>query len=98
MVRAAVPELVRVTVCVLLVMPSTCEAKVRLVGESVTAEVVAIEAITVTEFVPVELSYIEELEESGVYVAVNVSLPAVSEPLGTSIVALPLLSVVAAEV
>jgi hypothetical protein len=38
------------------------------------------------------------LEESGVYVAVNVSLPAVSEPLGTSIVALPLLSVVAAEV
>lgn len=56
MTRAAVPELVSVTVCAALVIPSTCEAKVRLVGESVTAGAVAIEAITVTEFVPIELS------------------------------------------
>lgn len=35
--RAAVPELVRVTACAALVVPSVREAKVRLVGESTTA-------------------------------------------------------------
>jgi hypothetical protein len=48
---AAVPEFVSVMVCATLVEPVVCAAKVRLVGESVTAGVV-----TVTEFVPVELS------------------------------------------
>lgn len=36
MVRAALPELVSFTVCAALVVPSVCEAKVRLVGERVT--------------------------------------------------------------
>jgi hypothetical protein len=96
--RAEVPELVSIIVCGALAVPSVCEANVRLFGKSVTAGAVVTGAVTVTEFVPEVPSYVESLEESGVYLAVNVSLPAVSEPLGTSIIALPLFSVVAAEV
>jgi hypothetical protein len=51
MESAAVPEFVSVMVCAMLVEPVVCVAKVRLVGESVTAGVV-----TVTELVPVEIS------------------------------------------
>ena len=56
MVRAAVPELVSVTVCAALVVPSVSEAKVRLAGESVTVGAVTVGVVTVTELVPVELS------------------------------------------
>jgi hypothetical protein len=53
---------------------------------------------TVNEAVPEAVLYSEVLLESGVYVAVNVSLPVASDPAGTSIVALPPLSVAGAEV
>jgi hypothetical protein len=43
----------------------------------------------VTEAVFVPLLYVEELAESGVYVAVSVSLPGASEPAGTVITATP---------
>ena len=41
--------------------------------------------------------YVDELAESGVYLAVSVSEPAASDPAGTVMVAEPELSVVEAE-
>jgi hypothetical protein len=52
----------------------------------------------VTEFDPEALLYLEELDESGVYVTVSVSLPVLNEPAGILMVAPPLVRVVAAEV
>ena len=55
-VRTAVPELVSVTIWATLVVPSGCEAKVRLIGERVTVGAVTVGVVTVTELVPAELS------------------------------------------
>jgi hypothetical protein len=49
-VKAACPELVNITISAALVVPFVCGAKVRLVGESVTAE------LPVTEAAPVPLN------------------------------------------
>jgi hypothetical protein len=62
----------------------------------VEATLTAYETVTVAVFVP--LLYVEELAESGVYVAVKVSLPAASEPAGTVMTATPAFSVVEADV
>ena len=48
--------------------------------------------------VPVALLYIDELAASGEYSTVSVSVPALSDPEGMLIVALPAARVVAAEV
>jgi hypothetical protein len=45
--KAAVPELITVTACAALLVPSACEAKVRLVAESVTAGAVTPEVVPV---------------------------------------------------
>jgi hypothetical protein len=65
-------------------------------GVTVTVGVV-VGAVTVTEAVPEALMYVDELAESGVYLAVSVSEPAASDPAGTVMVAEPELSVVEAE-
>lgn len=53
--------------------------------------------VTVTSAMPLALLYVEELEASGVKFAVSVSTPVVSDPAGTFMEALPLLSVAAAD-
>jgi hypothetical protein len=65
-------------------------------GVTVTVGVV-VGAVTVTEAVPEALMYVDELAESGVYLAVSMSEPAASDPAGTEMVAEPELSVVEAE-
>jgi hypothetical protein len=62
-VSGPVPELVSVTVCAVLVVPVSWEVKVKLEGERPAK---GMGAVTVTEFIPVEPPYVEELEESGV--------------------------------
>jgi hypothetical protein len=66
--------------------------------ERATLMVGAGRAFTVTLAVPDALAYAEELFESGVYVTFSVSVPVASDPAGITMVALPLLKVVAAEV
>ena len=69
-------------------------AVVMLLDAGVTVTVgVVVGAVTVTE----ALMYVDELAESGVYLAVSVSEPAASDPAGTVMVAEPELSVVEAE-
>jgi hypothetical protein len=63
-----------------------------------TVTAVPFDAVTVTDAVPDALLYVDELAESGVYLAVSVSEPAASDPAGIVIVAAPELSVVVAEV
>jgi hypothetical protein len=65
-------------------------------GETPTVGVVN-GTVTVTEAVPDALLYAAELALSGVYFAVSVSEPAVSDPAAIVMVAEPELSVVAAE-
>ena len=73
-------------------------AVVMLLDAGVTVTVgVVVGAVTVTEAVPEALMYVDELAESGVYLAVSVSEPAASDPAGTVMVAEPELSVVEAE-
>ena len=67
-------------------------------GDTVTVGVVFAGVVTVTVFDPVAPLYVDELAESGVYVAVSVSVLAASDPAGTVIMALPLTRIVAAEV
>jgi hypothetical protein len=66
-------------------------------GVTVTAGIVFVGEFTVTVPAPDALLYVVELAVSGVYVAVNGSVPAASEPAGIVIVTAPLLSAVAAE-
>jgi hypothetical protein len=73
-------------------------AVVMLLDAGVTVTVgVVVGAVTVTEAVPEALMYVDELAESGVYLAVSVSEPAASDPAVTVMVAEPELSVVEAE-
>jgi hypothetical protein len=65
-------------------------------GVTVTVGVV-VDAVTVTGAVPEALLYAAELALSGVYLAVNVSEPAASDPAGIVMEAEPELSGVAAE-
>jgi hypothetical protein len=55
-------------------------------------------AVTVTVFIPVTLLYVAELAESGVKLAVSVSVLVASDPARMVIVALPLARVVADDV
>ncbi len=64
----------------------------------VTLTVGVSSGVTVTELLPVAELYVVELDESGVYAAVSVSVPAESELAGMVIDAEPELRVVAAEV
>ena len=74
-------------------------AVVMLDGDGVTVTVGAVAAaVTVSEFVPTAFVYVAVLAASGVYVAVRVSVPFARDPGGTLMLALPPLSVVAAEV
>lgn len=54
-------------------------------------------AVTVTDAVPEALWYVAELALSGVYLAVSVSEPVASEPVGIVMVTEPALSVLAEE-
>ena len=56
------------------------------------------DCVTATEAIPLALKYAAELAPSGVYLAVNVSEPAASDPAGIVIVAEPELSEVAVDV
>jgi len=67
-------------------------------GVTVTVGVTSAGAVTVTEPVPEAELYVEELEESGVYLAVRVSAPMERTPAGTVTVAEPELSVVEEDV
>jgi hypothetical protein len=67
-------------------------------GVTVTVGVTSAGAVTVTEPVPEAELYVEELEESGVYLAVRVSAPIERTPAGTVTVAEPELSVVEEDV
>jgi hypothetical protein len=68
-------------------------------GVTVTVGVTAVTlTVTVTVFVPVADAYVDELLESGVYVAVSVSVPVASDPAGMVMVAVPALSVTADDV
>jgi hypothetical protein len=67
-------------------------------GVTVTAGVVVVDAVTVTEAVPEALLYVAESALSGVYLAVNVSEPVASDPAGIAMDAEPELSAVAVEV
>jgi hypothetical protein len=68
-------------------------------GVTVTVGAIAVvAAVTVTVFVPVAEVKLEELFESGAYVAVSVSAPVANAPAGIVIVTLPLASVVEADV
>jgi hypothetical protein len=67
-------------------------------GVTVTVGLVFAWVTVTAEDVPVALLYVEELEESGVYMAVSVSGPVASLPAGMLIVKLPLVSVAAADV
>jgi hypothetical protein len=64
---------------------------------TVTVGVMSVGAVTVTEWVPEAELYVEELDESGVYLAVSVFVPAASEPAGIVILAEPELRVVEEE-
>ena len=66
-------------------------------GMTVTVGVV-VGAVTVTDAVPEALLYVDELVESGVYLAVRVSEPAASDPAEIIMVAEPELSVVEEDV
>jgi hypothetical protein len=70
--RAAVPELVSVTVWAALVMPSACGANVRLVGESVTVGAVTAE----TAPVPLKATVCGEPLALSVIVTAPVRVPA----------------------
>jgi hypothetical protein len=63
-----------------------------------TVTPVVLPAVTVTEPVPEAELYVEELEESGVYLAARVSVPVASLPAETVMVAEPELSVVEEDV
>ena len=68
-VSAAVPELVRITVCTALVVPIVCDGKVRLVGESVAVGVAA-------KPVPLSVTVWGEPVALSVIASVPVRLPA----------------------
>ena len=66
-------------------------------GVTVTVGVRSAGALTVTEPVPEAELYVAELDESGVYLAVSVSVPVASKPAAMLTVTEPELSAVAEE-
>ena len=71
MVSPAVPELVSVTVCGALAVPSVCEANVRLLGESITAG----DVITGTAPVPLNVTVWGDPLALSVIVSIPVRAP-----------------------